>query len=508
MYDAIIIGAGVGGLSCAAKLANQGKKVLIVEKIHHIGGTSHIFKRMNNGRYFFPMGPLSFSHPDKVRNMLNEMGIESEIGFKQSHFQLITPEIDIIYSQPWTRFQKKLIQRFPEDSKGIKQFFNELNKVIKAIHHVEEWHPDFTLNAIQKFPSDSIPKKYKNDYDIIEQYSNISSKDILNKYLSNSTLKKLLGSQGTYEPVMNMVHLAFMWNVMSIKGIWYPSIGIHGINEQLENSILQNGGEILLNSPVKEILIEDRKAVGIEIEEFKVFNAPWVVSNADYKTTFLDLLDTTKVPFDHLQTVQNSAYTGSELCVYLGAKGDEIDLSNLRAEHIFYRKNMKPPSPEEKVAFDKKEIEICVWSEKEPKSAPEGMISLILRTNMDFDHFHSWRTGVKQRKEGYGEYKQKLAKALIKVVDTIIPGILGAHTIVDIATPLTYLDWGKRYRGSIAGWSRDLEKITGFKRKVLVKTPIDHLLAVGIYSYLEPFLGGYPVSMHSGKIAAEYIEKN
>ena len=80
MYDVIIIGAGVGGLSCAAKLAKNGKKLLILEKIDHIGGTSHIFKRKD---FIFPMGPLSFSFPNLVKKLLKEMDVKEKIEFNR-----------------------------------------------------------------------------------------------------------------------------------------------------------------------------------------------------------------------------------------------------------------------------------------------------------------------------------------------------------------------------------------------------------------------------------------
>ncbi|TFF97892.1 MAG: NAD(P)/FAD-dependent oxidoreductase [Promethearchaeota archaeon] len=507
MYDVIVIGAGVGGLSCAAQLASLRKKVLIVEKIHHIGGTSHIFTRKKEGTYFFPMGPLSFSHPEFVNLMLKDMGIKSTIDFKRSHFQLITPEIDIIYSKQWEDFQKDLKDRFPQNAEGIEKLFGILKEIIAAIKQIQDWHPEFTLLSDMKLGRKEIPEQYAKKLKIVEKYSEIPSKIVLDKYLANPTLKKLLGSQGTYEPVMNMIHLAFMWNLMSIEGIWYPSIGIHGINDELSESIRRMNGDILLNSSVEEILVEDQKAFGVLLSNGKTYKAPWIVSNADYKTTFLELIKPENVPVDHLQKVQNSAYTGSEICVYLSADKNNVDLSKLRADHLFYRHNMRFPSQNDKNIFDTKEIEICQWSKKEPHSAPEGKISLILRANMNFNTFSEWRTGIKKRKEGYDEYKRQLGYQLIKVVDNIIPGLLNSHDILDIATPLTYLDWGKRYKGSIAGWSRDLEKLEDFDKKILIKTPIDHLLVVGIYSFIEPFLGGYPVSMYSGKLAAEFIDR-
>ena len=48
MYDAIIIGAGIGGLTCASRLASSGKKVLVLERIFYLGGSSSVFNNHNN----------------------------------------------------------------------------------------------------------------------------------------------------------------------------------------------------------------------------------------------------------------------------------------------------------------------------------------------------------------------------------------------------------------------------------------------------------------------------
>jgi phytoene dehydrogenase-like protein len=94
-YDVIVIGAGIGGLGCAARLTKHGRRVLILERNSHIGGTSYIFRR--NG-FTFPMGPLSFSFPSCVKNFLSAAGVESKVTFRRNHFQLISPRLDIIYS--------------------------------------------------------------------------------------------------------------------------------------------------------------------------------------------------------------------------------------------------------------------------------------------------------------------------------------------------------------------------------------------------------------------------
>ncbi len=501
MYDIIIIGAGVGGLSCAAKLAKNGKKILILEKISHIGGTSHIFKRKG---YIFPMGPLSFSFPKLVKKLLKEMDVREEIEFEINHFQLISPNIDIIYSQQWNNFRENLKTHFNREKDGIDLFFDELNNVIDAIKKVYEWHPDFLIGKKKAIAAERMLKMHKAEFDIINKYNRINSKDLLNKYIKDDNLKRLLGSQGTFQPVMSMVHLAFMWNVMSKEGIWFPSCGIHGINQLLNESIIKNGGEIKLNTPVKEVVIENNKAVGVKTFDDQIYKSKWIVANADYKKVFLELINPKNLPEDHLNIVRNTAYTGSELCVYLGLNPNKVDLSKIRANHLFYRLKIEKTITKDPENFENKEIEICVWSNKSPEFAPNNKKSLVLRINMPYSHFVPWRLGEKRRKEGYLEYKKNLAFKLIKTVGNILPGLENAIEVMEIATPLTYSDWGQRYGGSVAGWSRDIKKLR-LNTKLLIENPIKRLLMVGIYSVLEPFLGGYPVSMYTGNLAAELI---
>ncbi|MFX1256680.1 MAG: phytoene desaturase family protein [Promethearchaeota archaeon] len=501
MYDVIIIGAGVGGLSCASKLALSGKKVLILEKIHHIGGTSHIFKR---GDFYFPMGPLSFSFPNFVKLMLKDIGIQEDIKFKRNHFQLITPELDIIYSQDWNKFKERLKKIFPQDREGIEKFFIEFKKLIKAISEIYTWHPEFLIGTKFKKGDKELIKKYKQDYDLIEKYAKISSKSILDYNLKTDSLKRLLGTQGSFEPIMNMVHLAFMWNIMSIEGIWFPSCGIHGINNLLKKCFLKHKGEIKLNTAVEQILIENNKAVGVKTSAGHIYRANWIVANADYKKIFLELIDPEKVPTLYLDTIRNTPYTGSDLSVYLGIDPLKVDLSKIKADHLFYRKKIQKIKKKIPEDFENKEIEICVWSNKLNNFAPKGMISLVIRVNMPYEYFKPWRIGEKKRKEGYIAFKYSLAEKLIETVEEILPGLKTSIMTMEVATPLTYQDWGQRFNGSVAGWSRDIRKIR-IRKKVLSETPIENLFTVGIYSVLEPFLGGYPVSIYTGCSVADLI---
>ena len=499
MNDVIVIGAGVGGLACASRLASNGKQVLVLERIFFLGGSSCIFKR---GDFIFPMGPLSFSHPELVKNMLEEVGVSEMIEFSRSHFQFVSPEIDIIYSQEWVNFKEELKNKFPKESEGIEGFFSELNPLLEAVSDIIEWHPDFVIGKKRNHMEKELEKN-QDKYNLVEKYYNISSKSLLDKYFKNNTLKLLLGSQGSYEPTMNMVHLAFMWNIMSIQGIWFPSCAINGINDLLAQNIINHGGVIKKNTEVSEILIENNKAVGVKTVNGDIYKARWIISNADYKQVFLQLINSKHLPVSHIEKVKNTPYTGSELCVYLGIDPSKVDLKKMKADHLFYRSKIKTESSDP-TDFENKEIEICLWSNKSEKFAPDKFKSLLLRVNMPYQYFEKWRVGNFKRMDGYAEHKQILVDNLIEVVERILPGLSSSIIQLEAASPLTYRDFICRFNGSVAGWTRNTKKIQ-ITSRLLSENPIDNLLLVGIYSVIEPFLGGYPVSMYSGCLSADLI---
>jgi phytoene dehydrogenase-like protein len=501
LYDAIVVGAGIGGLYCAAKLAKNGKSVLLLEKNPHIGGTSHIFRR---GPYYFPMGPLSFSSPDLVKELLSEIGIREKIRFKRNHFQLITPFFDIIYSQSFDKLGKDLKNYFSNERQGIDIFIQKLLEIFKATKKIHQWHPEYLMGKNRTEAIKNLPR-HKKELEIINENLKIPAKEYLQKHISTKILQNFLGSQSTYEPTMSLALLAFMWDFTTMRGIWYPSCTIHGINQLVYDCILSNNGEVKLSKGVKEILIKNKRAIGVKTFNGEIFKSHWVVSNADYKKTFLELVNPYSLPQQFLSRVKNYTLSGSELCVYLGVEPQKIDLSKMRAQHVFYRKEIKSPQKFNLEDFDNREIEICLWSANAPDSAPPGKATLILRVSFPYDHFSMWRTGEKKRKEGYLNYKKKLAKKLIHTVESLLPGLSSSIEKMEIATPLTYQDWGNRYQGSIAGWSWNIKEQSKIGKKLLIETPIPNLLVAGISSARELFLGGYPTSMYTGKLAANHI---
>ena len=502
-FDVIVIGAGIGGLGCAARLASAGRRVLVLEKNSHIGGTAYVFQRKG---FTFPMGPLSFSFPDRVRRSLAAAGVEAEIGFRRNHFQLISPGLDIIYSAPLKSVERELAKAFPQERAGLEGFFRDLNDIIRQTEDVFLWHPDYLPRAARRQIDPNDPQ-FRSGLARIQEYSRTPCRRLLVRHLSDATLQNFLGSQGTSEPEMSVLTLAFMWNVMSEVGIWTPSCGIHGLSDLLAASVRRNGGEIRLHNGVTHIRVEKGRVAGVKTESGEILEAPWVVSNVDPKKTFLELCSAADIPRPFLDTIAATPYTGSELCVYLGLEPRRVDWKRMRATHLFYRHKEEPlrDGSDALEDFENREIEICRWSDNAPEHVPPGKGSLVLRVNFPYDHFAGYRTGEKKRKADYKPYKSVLTRKLIAAAENVLPGLGAAVEVVESATPLTYADWGRRYQGSIAGWTWSAEHGRSFDGKLLIETPLQNLLLVGIYAATELFLGGIPTAMHTADLAARII---
>jgi phytoene dehydrogenase-like protein len=253
--------------------------------------------------------------------------------------------------------------------------------------------------------------------------------------------------------------------------------------------------------------VKGGKAAGIKTADGEVFRSNWVVSNADTKKTFFELIDEKNVPSSYLKKIRETSYSGSELCVYLGLDPSKVDWKAMKARHLFYRHKIDHQNRSGLTDFDNREIEITLWSDNMKELTPPQKASLVLRVGLPYGHFSDFWLAEKKRKPEYQEYKKRLATSVVETAEKILPGLGSSIEVREAATPLTYQDWGSRYQGSIAGWTWDAKNKSAAGSKLLIRTPIPNLLMAGIYAASELFLGGVPTAVHTGYTAAKFICK-
>jgi phytoene dehydrogenase-like protein len=146
-----------------------------------------------------------------------------------------------------------------------------------------------------------------------------------------------------------------------------------------------------------------------------------------------------------------------------------------------------------------------MWGKDWEMVCSQGRAPIVIRAEAEYNHFAKYRLGWRQRSSGYGEYKTRLAQALIREVDHLVPGLEKAIFVMDVATPLTFEDQGGRSGGAVAGWSWDYEDFRDDQPKELIGTPIKGLYMAGYQAFSALFMGGVPTAMESGKRAARAV---
>ncbi|MBN2031951.1 MAG: NAD(P)/FAD-dependent oxidoreductase [Deltaproteobacteria bacterium] len=483
-WDAIVIGAGLGGLTAAAYLVKAGLRVLVLDRNPHIGGTAYVYHRKG---FVFPMGPLGFSHLDLVQNTLKDLGVGEDLRFTRVHYQIRALGLDLVLSLPFTDLVKEFSKFFPADAGAVEQFFK----------HMDDW--------ISKSKPD--------------QGHDISASDYLHNLIKDRRLRRILGSIGTREPYSGLPLLAAMWNLMGHEGIWFPYEGMQAFSERFARAAIGNKekrSEIRLNQEVAKIRVDQGKASGVVLMDGVQISSSSVISNADYKTAFLKLLDPKTIPPDWHEAVSSARQTDSVFQVCLGVDTSKADLSAFRkASRLIYRRHGENNQERESLnwnvqeidpgALASQELEVSLWGRNWEMVSPGGRASLVIRAEAEYNHFAKYRLGWRQRSPNYQEYKRRLAHALIREIAHLVPGLEKAIVVMDVATPLTFEDQGGRSGGAVAGWSWDYENFRDDQPKELIGTPIKGLYMAGYQAFSALFMGGIPTAIESGKRAARAV---
>lgn len=508
-YDALVIGAGLGGLTAAVRLLGEGLRVAVLEADPHPGGTAYVYHRKD---FAFPMGPLGFSSPGLVEEILERAGITAPLELERVHYELRAFGLRAPLSLPYTEMITALASLFPEEEAAISRFFV----------HVRQMSPQRDRLAAE---GSSRSRKEES----------ISAASYLDRLIGDWRLRRILGSMGSREPYSSTVLLAAMWSLLSGEGIHYPVGGMRRLGDMLAGRLgweapaeeearngrdlifARDGGKLFLRTEVAGIKVESGRARGAFLADGTLLEAGAVISNADFKATFLRLLPPDALPASLRRAVASARQTSSSLQVCLGFDASRVDLSAYGdASRIIYRGGPQDTPPDDTGpdwdtpeidprALAGEELEATLLSADDPLLAPPGRAVLVIRVAVPHRHFARFRPRPGRRLPGYFAYKTSLARALAEEVSGFIPGLEDAVIYVDVATPLTFEERGGRSGGAVAGWSWDyMEGVEGGAVE-LIRTPVAGLYMAGYQAYSMLALGGVPSAMLSGLKAAEYL---
>jgi phytoene dehydrogenase-like protein len=136
-WDAIVVGSGLGGLTCAAYLCAAGKRTLVLEKHYVAGGNSQVFRRSVQGRdYEFDVGIhyIGECGPEGlITSILNGVGLAERVVFRpmdpDGFSTLVFPDLRFRVPVGWQRYRARLLETFPDEAERLGQVVDILRQV-------------------------------------------------------------------------------------------------------------------------------------------------------------------------------------------------------------------------------------------------------------------------------------------------------------------------------------------------------------------------------------------
>lgn len=287
-FDAIIIGTGIGGAAVGALLAHSGRKVLILDKNPIIGGRCTSY---NHKGFILDLGVHLFALADKgsLGRVLQMTGAPHAIDWVTARrsTQQIGMEVRK-YSQ------KNMISALPGDEQGnLLNLFTRVHTItdqeINNLWHttVEQWLNEFTRHHLTHSFINSIVEEY-----FCVPAERASAAEFIKSFKA----------------------------VLATRSSAYPKGGCIAIPRAYLSVVEKHGGEIRLNTGVKQIIVRNDTAIGVHLTDGSDCLAPIIISNADIKTTVNQLVGSDHFSREYLEKIANLTYASSAVMFKVGLK--------------------------------------------------------------------------------------------------------------------------------------------------------------------------------------------
>lgn len=491
-YDAIIIGSGLGGLTTAAILAKEGKKVLVLERHFVAGGFTHVFKRpkyeWDVGLHY--VGDLNKNDMVKgIFDYVTSSPIEWEpMGEVYDSTIIEGDRYDFVAGEK--NQIANLISYFPEEEKVIKAYF----KLIKSANAASPWFfCEKLLPPSWQFFFSKLMRKY------FLKHSTRITYDVLKSLTDNEKLIAVLCAQcGNYglppKKSSFAVHALIVGHYLD--GGCYPVGGSSVIFKSILPVIEQNGGNVLVNAEVESILIENNTAVGVKMKNGDVLKAPIIVSNVGVQNTYSKLIDGQNyLPKEMFAQFESLKPSVSHIALYIGLNESDVSLKLPKNNFWIYnsydfdeglekaKNNIHSAPPLAYISFPS--AKDPSWKSRFPNRATIQILGVGAYAEMS-----EWESSSWMKRDGtYTTYKEFVKERFLEKVLSALPQIKDYIDTCEVSTPLTTKHFSNYQSGEIYGLEHTPER---FDMKWLrPRTPIKNLyltgqdtVAVGIASAL------------------------
>jgi prolycopene isomerase len=488
-YDAIVIGAGIGGLTAGGLLARKGWKVLLIEKATQAGGYVVSFRR---GEYTFD-ATGSFiggcQEGGEFYQILRELDAHETIEFiPVHHIRNIYPGFELFLKQGgFTTYADAVRGLFPEEERGLKEYLSLVRRIGDEMRSYSE------MTLAQKI---LFPFHFRN----LVRFHRTTHEKVLNHFFKAREIKIALHTLPATEPPsrLSFFFVAALINKALMEGVFYPKGGMGKVSEAMADSLLRSGGEIFLGTEADQILIKDGKVEGVLTEDGRIFQSLLTICDVnpnrlaqmlpqEFRKSFGRKMEQFEYSLScfilYLATDLNLNEMGLPYFTYLRS------LSDLEEEYRMMRRGEVPKTPT---------LIVSVPTLLDPSLAPKGQHIIKVLAAAPYHYQERWGAG---NSETYRRIKEEFCQKILRQLELrLIPGLKNNLLFCEAATPLTLERYTGNEQGAMYGLASTPEQIGNGRPSHL--TPIPGLFQVGHYT--RPSHGIVGASL-SGLFAARSI---
>jgi phytoene desaturase len=482
-YDLVVIGSGLAGLMAAAMCAKAGRSVLVVEQSSSLGGYAHSFSR---GSYLFDAGihGTSFGMIEPtLPTLLGELGVGDQVEFARCEGPLFAAFL------PGVRFDApggadNFLEAHAEVAPGSGPALRRLYSIMQGV--TEELTRPRPAGSLASF------EQAEGSFETLLRYRTATLDEVFDEVAIPERLRAVLGA-----PWVNLglppSRLAFVaWAPMTVvrveTGEHYCRGSFQRLADALASAVRASGGEIAVETAARRIVVENGRAVAVELEGGARVRASAVVSNADARGTFERLVGHDQVPARFARRLSRMRESLSACVLYAAAAfpREAIDLPHVSHVHDSW------DHADSYLRMERGElasIMITVPTLTDPSLAPAGeqlvnCVALVGRGDDD-----TWARSKEQTQE-----------TLLDRVDAVLPGFRDRLTFAEVATPVALEGHAWNYRGAAYGWDNSPAHVGS--RRLSSETPIAGLFLAGHWA--QPGTGSLAV-IYSGVRAANSV---
>lgn len=456
----VIMGSGLGGLSCGLILAKNGYDVTVLEQGAQVGGCLQCFSR-GGVRFETGMHFIGSAAPGQtLGKLMRYLELDKDVRLAP----LAADAYDIVslggrqyrFANGREAFVSQMAEYFPSQRENLERYFDLIDKVANAssLHSLKHAESSAALSM---------------------EYQLRSVNEVVESVVTDPVLARVLvGNLPLYAgardktPFATHAFIMDFYNQSSFRIVG----GSDHVARSLSASIARYGGRVLTGHKATKIVCDETHATGVETAKGELFPADIVISDAHPVRT-LELLDTHLIRPAFRRRINSIPQTVGTFSVYLKFKEGRVPYLNSN----YYGYNGDTPWGCEQYddgSWPKGFLYMHFCQEPQPRFARTGVVL----SYMKMDEVERWKgTKIGRRGADYEAFKERKAQRLLRSLEEHFPGIGDDIEACYTSTPLTYLDYTGTEGGSMYGIAKDISM--GMACRVPHRTRVPNVYQTG-----------------------------